>query len=108
MKTTKRNTEIFNLRKSGLTYKTIGTKFGVTPERVRIICLNELRRINRPKTPFDALPIRVENQLIKKYSTKEDVYNAVVSGELAPNSNELMYGQKAHKCVCDWLCVNIN
>lgn len=49
MNNIERNQEIFNLRESGMTYSQIGSKFCLSTERIRRICLTEQRRIASEK-----------------------------------------------------------
>ena len=43
-----RDAEIWRLRREGITYRVIATRFGLTAERVRQVCVCEARRAVKP------------------------------------------------------------
>lgn len=49
MSNEQRNREIFNLKKSGMSYSQIGSKFNLSRERIRQICLKEQRHVESEK-----------------------------------------------------------
>lgn len=64
---TKRENQVYKLRLKGLTLRAIGEKQNCSPERIRQIESNVLRKLNRKISPrwFDVLSVRSANCLLE-------------------------------------------
>lgn len=70
----KRNREIYNLKENGMTYSQIGSKFNLSKERIRQICLKEQRYIEseklHAKAVNDIIPYTFWDALMDACETK--------------------------------------
>jgi len=94
------------LRRGGMTYREIGEKIGVGPQRAsQIVAIGE-RRLRLREAGVDAveLGVRAGNCLNNAGigSGRKDVREAIDSGVLHPSKSIRNYGWKTHEICCEY------
>ena len=94
------------LRRGGMTYREIGEKIGVGPQRASQIVAKGERMLRWRKEGVDEveLGVRARNCLANAGigSSRKSVREAIDSGVLHPSKSIRNYGWKTHKICCEY------
>ena len=95
------------MRREGFTYKKIGIELGVSRARASQMVQQAEQKLEKQNNygDFKYLSVRARNCLLGAgYKTKEQVFQAVINGEIHTGSNSIQnYGKRSHLEVCEWL-----
>ena len=94
----------WQLRESGLGFKEIGERMGISSSRAQQIYSREKWRLVRPELWDGFLSVRASNCLHNcGINSREETMEAYQSGRIRPLKHPRNYGWKTHKEVAEWL-----
>lgn len=94
--------QAFKFRESGMTYREIGEKLGVSGQTARFMVWKANRLLCADKTSFLGLTTKTANVLLCDYKTREEVEEGVKSGEITPKNTPNL-GKKGYAEILRWL-----
>ena len=102
----KRQKQIIELRKTGLTYNEISKKLNISASRVQQIAKSRnIDNLNWAGEFYDLPVVAIHCLLSVKAKNLKDVIYLINKGILNPRSNTKPpgYGKEIHKCVLNWV-----